>query len=142
MSTAPPEPRATSRPLARTLSAGLALLEALVLLGFAVFYVAELVVGGGNDTARVVTSAIVIVITAVGLAYLTRGWWTAATWVRTPTLVWNVLLLPVAASLVQAGQGLIGGLVLGVALLSLVAAIASGGRPPSPEGDPEDGVPS
>lgn len=133
MSSAPIDPHATSRSLAHTISAGLALLESIVLVGFAVFYLAELVVGGGNDTARVVTSAIVIVITALGLAYLARGWWAAATWARTPTLVWNVLLLPIGVSLLQSGQGLIGSLVLVAAVLSLVAAVASGRRPSSPE---------
>ncbi len=142
MSNTPTDPPATSRSLARSFSAGLALLEAVVLVGFAVFYVAELAVGGGNDTARVVTSAIVIVITAIGLVYLARGWWASATWTRTPTLVWNVLLLPVAASLVQSGQGLIGGLVLAVALLSLVAAIASGGSRPGAADDPEHDISS
>ncbi|MEO9153876.1 MAG: hypothetical protein ABI243_15840, partial [Lapillicoccus sp.] len=115
-----------------------ALLEALVLVGFAVFYVMELVAGGGDDTARVVTSAIVIVISALGLGALARGWWAVATWTRTPTLVWNVLLLPVGASLLQAGQGLVGTLVLVVAVLSIGAAVAAGGRP-RPADEESDG---
>lgn len=136
-SATPSAPGATPRSAARTISAGLALIEAVVLVGFAVFYLAELAVGGGDDTARVVTSALVIVIAAVGLAGLARGWWVAATWARTPTLVWNVLLLPVGASLLQSAQVLIGSLVLVVAILSLVAAIASGVRTQGPEHQPE-----
>lgn len=134
----PGDPSGSSRSLARTASAALALLEALALLGFAAFYVFELVVGGGGDPARVVTSIIVILITALGLGVVARGWWGAVTWARTPTLVWNVLLLPVGASLVQSSQRLAATLVLVVAVLSLGAAIAAGGRPRAGEdGDDE-----
>jgi hypothetical protein len=42
--------------------------------------------------------------------------------------VWNALLLPVAWGLFQGGQGPVGAVVLAVALVGILAALASGSR--------------
>jgi hypothetical protein len=99
-------------------------LQALALLGFAGFYFYELSLGEGSDPTRVVMSAVVILLGAAGLAALTRGWLTGRAWPRTPTLVWHALLVPVGVSLLQAGQGLVGGVVLLVAVVGFLAALA------------------
>ncbi|MGG5260816.1 hypothetical protein [Phycicoccus avicenniae] len=110
--------------------------QALALLGFAVFYVYELVVGEGSDAGRVVMSAVLIAIGALGLGLLARGWLGEARWPRTPTIVWNLLVLPVGISLLQAGRTGLGWLVLVLALLALGAAFVA--RVPDVEfDDPE-----
>lgn len=77
-------------------------------MGFAAFYVYELVIGEGSGTARVLMSAVLILLGGLGLAALTRGWLGGADWPRTPTIVWSALLVPVGFGLVQGNQAFVG----------------------------------
>ena len=107
----------------RLLAAALCGLQAVVLLGFCAFYLWELVQGAGDDPTRVVMSIVLIAVFAVLLGVLGRAWLRGANWPNTPTIVWNVLLLPVAWSLFQAGRG-VWALALGVVgILGIVAAV-------------------
>lgn len=115
----------------RTAAAALCAVQSLALLGFAAFYLYELGAGEGDDAGRVVMSALVILLAAVGLAALARGWTRWTRWPRTPTVVWDLLLLPVGFSLLGAGTTLPGAAVLAVAVLTLVAAF----RAPQPDED-------
>ena len=90
--------------LSRTVAAVLCGLEALALVAFAGFYVYELALGLGSDPARVVMSAVLIVLAAAGLAVLARGWLRWTRWPRTPTVVWHLLVVPVGWSVVQAAR--------------------------------------
>jgi hypothetical protein len=101
-------------------------LQALALFGFAGFYLYELTIGEGSDPTRVVMSAVIIVVGAVGLALLARGWFGDSGWPRTPTIVWHLLLIPVGVSLLQAGRTVLAWTVLVVALVTLLAALAVG----------------
>ena len=116
---APPRPRDPFRAVA----AGICALQALVLLGFVVFYLWELTQDSSDDAVRVVMSALLILVFAVGIAALARGWVRGDNWPNTPTVVWNALLLPVGWSLVQSDHGLIGALVIVGALVGILAAI-------------------
>ena len=116
---APPRPRDPFRAVA----AGICALQALVLLGFVVFYLWELTQDSSDDAVRVVMSALLILVFAVGIAALARGWVRGDNWPNTPTVVWNALLLPVGWSLVQSDHGLIGALVIVGALAGILAAI-------------------
>jgi hypothetical protein len=107
----------------RRLAAALCGVQALALLGFAGFYLYELAVGKGSDTGRVVMSAVVIALGGIGLALVARGWLGERRWPRTPTIVWDLLLVPVGISLLQAGRTGLGWLVLVLALLTLGAAL-------------------
>jgi hypothetical protein len=100
-------------------------LEALVLVGFAVFYVIEMVSGATDNLSRAAVSTVLIVVFGVGLLALARGWFGAADWPRTPTVLWNALLLPVAWSLREGDRGPIALALGAVALASIVAAIAA-----------------
>jgi hypothetical protein len=106
----------------RRLAALLSGLQALTLAGFAVYYVVELALGEGSEAVRVVMSALLILVGAVGLGILTRGWLGAASWPRTPTIVWNAILLPVGISLVQGTRVAVGWVVLVVALVAIGTA--------------------
>ena len=87
------------------MAGALTALEALVLVGFVVFYVIEMVSGATDDLTRAAVSAVLILVFAVGLLALARGWFRAADWPRTPTVLWNALLLPVAWSLREGDRG-------------------------------------
>ncbi len=113
----------TRRGVARSVVAALCLLQAVVLAGFAVFYVVELLGGGGSDQARVVTSAALILLFALGLGALGHLWWHGSGRVTTPTVVWNVLLVPVAIGLAQSGQALLCVLLVVVLVAAIGAAV-------------------
>jgi hypothetical protein len=71
-------------------------------------------------------SALLILTFAVALLAVARAWWTDKPWPRTPTILWNLLLLPVAFNMWQVGFW--GGVPLAVvALVGIGAAIASRG---------------
>lgn len=109
----------------RHVAASVCALEALTLLGFCLFYVWELGHGASADTTRAAVSALLIALVALGLAGLARSWWRGAGWPNTPTVVWNLLLLPVAWSLLQADHVLLAVGVGVVALAGVVAAIGA-----------------
>lgn len=88
----------------RSVLALVCLSQALVLVGFSVFFVVEIVRGHALDPARAVMSVVMMLLVAAGLVALARGWRGGAAWQGTPTVLWHALLLPVAWSLFQAGQ--------------------------------------
>jgi hypothetical protein len=101
-------------------------LQALALAVFAVYYLVEFVRGSGGEAARVLSSVVLIAVFAAGLALLARGHPS----VRTPTVVWELLLLPVGVGLVQSGQVVVGVLVLLGSAVCLVG-VALSRRPPA-----------
>ncbi|HET7399981.1 MAG TPA: hypothetical protein VFJ94_15810 [Intrasporangium sp.] len=129
MSPSPADPSRRSAVL-RTAAAA-TLLEALVLVGLAAFYGYEIAGGAASDVTRAVTSGVLILVFGVLLVVLARGWSRGADWPRTPTLLWNALLLPVAWSLHDAGRTLLGLGVAAVALVSIGAALAAPPRDPA-----------
>jgi hypothetical protein len=100
-------------------------LQALALVVFAVFYLVAFVQGGSDNAPRVLSSVVLIAVFAAGLAFLARGLLTGHPAVRTPTVVWELLLLPVGVGLVQSGQALIGAVVLVASVVCLVAVALS-----------------
>jgi hypothetical protein len=107
------------------------LVEALVLVGFFAFYVYEMAIGATDDLGRAATSAVLILVFGILLLVIAAAWRRGAEWARTPTLLWNALLLPVAWSLHESDRT---PLALGVGLLALVslgAALASPPRRPA-----------
>lgn len=109
---------------ARLLAAAVCALEAVALAGFGVFYLLQLGSTGSDLVARVVTEAAVILLFAVGLGALARLWLGRSSWPATPTVVWHVLLVPVAWAMGQSGQWLIA-LALGVAVVLAIGATVS-----------------
>lgn len=107
--------------------------QGLFLLGFCVFSLYELAQGGSDDVTRVVMEVVLVAVFAAGLLALARFWVRGANWPNTPTIVWNLLLLPVAWGLVQGDRGLIALAVAAVAITGIVSAIAAdtSSEPPS-----------
>ena len=116
-------PEASSRG-PRRVAAVLVGLQALALVAFAVFYAYELAIGEGSDPARVLMSALLILLGGVALAVVCRGWVRGAAWPRTPTIVWDLLLLPVGVGLIQGNQRLVGWAVVAVGVAGTAAAVA------------------
>ncbi len=102
------------------------LVHALALLGIGGYYLWEVLRGEQDSIARAMSSVLLIVVVAAGLVLLALGWRRGAVWARTPTLVWNALLVPVAWSLFQAAHPLLGAMVGGTAVVVLVAAWRAG----------------
>lgn len=115
-------PAPTNRDVARLVAGVLCALQALTLVGFVVFYLVELVRGASDDPTRVVMSAVLIAVFAALLGLVARAWLRGANWPNTPTIVWNVLLLPVSWSLIQGGWAAVGIPLLVVALAAVVSA--------------------
>jgi len=109
----------------------LTLVEAVAVLGFALFYVYEMVTGATDDLTRAATSGVLILVFGVALLALARGWAQGASWPRTPTVLWNALLLPVAWSLRESDRAPVALAVGAVAAASIVAAVAAPGRGPT-----------
>ena len=107
-------------------------LQGLALVGFVGFYIYEIALGAADDLGRAVMSCVLMAAFALGLLALARGWRRDLDWPRTPTIVWNALLLPVAWSMYQADRPLVAVTVGGTALLAFVAALAAGSLPEHP----------
>jgi hypothetical protein len=106
----------------------LTLMEALVLLGFTVFYGYETVTGATTTLSTAVSSGLLILVFAVGLGALAWGWSRGADWPRTPTLLWNALLLPVAWSLHESDRTVLAVAVAVLAVASIIAALRAPSR--------------
>ena len=116
-----PRPHPSRPDRARYAAAALCGAQGLVLLGFGGFSLYALGRSGAEDPTRVVMEVLLVALFAAGLVVLARAWRSGAGWPATPTLVWNVLLLPVAWGLVQGGRALLG-LLLGVAAVAGVVS--------------------
>ncbi len=109
----------------RVVAAAVCTAQGLFLLGFCAFSLYELAQGGSDDATRVVMEVVLVAAFAAGLLGLARFWVRGANWPNTPTIVWNLLLLPVAWGLTQGGRGLIALAVATVAITGIVSAVAA-----------------
>ncbi|MEO7981520.1 MAG: hypothetical protein ABI807_11615 [Sporichthyaceae bacterium] len=109
-------------PTALASCAALVGLESLGLLAAAVFYVVEVVVATEDDALRALVSAGLALVAAAGLGLVARGLRAGRRWARSPALVTNLLVLPVAVGLLQGGRWYVGLplLLLGLAVLVLL----------------------
>lgn len=122
-------PRSTWRPPALLLA-----LQTVVLVVFAValFVIA---IGGGSDNAgRAATEGATVLALAVCSGLLTWGFWRERSLARTPSLLWNVLVVIVGFTLTTNGAPAPGILVIVIGVLTFVASL----RVPSYELDDSD----
>lgn len=97
-----------------------------MLVGFCLFYLWEIARGESNDAGRAVGSTLLIAVLGAALGFLARAWVRGAGWPNTPTIVWNVLLLPIAWTVLTGGQPVVGVLVGVVAVVGIIAAARAG----------------
>ena len=93
--------------------AGIAALEGLLLLAYAVYYVVEAIRTGITGPAEVSNPAALmglIAITAAfgaGLVWTAVGWWTARSWARSPFVVAQLVLGLIGYELTQSAEGVL-----------------------------------
>lgn len=98
------------------------LLEALLLFVTAGMYGVELVAGEAFDANTASMSLVVSVIFALLLLAVGMSWLRGRAWPRTPTIVWNLLLLPAAWTLATTTGAWFG---LGLAVVALTGVGAA-----------------
>lgn len=107
MTTSPDGPPAR-RPATLLAAATLVALQALGLAVAAAFYLVEVVVASADDVVRALVTAALAALAAAGLAVVVRALLRARPWARSPALVTNLILLPVAWGLLQGGRWYVG----------------------------------
>ncbi|CAO5249917.1 Integral membrane protein [Frankia sp. AgKG'84/4] len=105
--------------------------EALVLLALGVLQVLRGLGNGIDDVARAETGGVLAIIGGLGVAVLAVGVLGRAASLRSPTLVVQILCLPVAWGLLQAGVYAYGVPLLAVPIVIIIALLAAGGFGPA-----------
>lgn len=107
-------------------------LQALGCVGVAALFLFAAPRGASLSGTSHVMFSVFTTLFGVGLGLVARGLWQGLGWPRTAAVVWLVLLVPVGWALVQAGRGVVGGLILGSAGLGIGAVAAGRRRPRGP----------
>lgn len=111
-------------------------LEGLALVVMAGVSVYSALTDTASQTTRAVTEAVMLLVLAVGVLLLAVNLLRRRRLARTPTLLWNGMLVPVGFSLMTGGAGALGVTTLIVAVATFVAALAV------PSYRPEDDEPA
>lgn len=116
-----PEPARTAPPPRPVrLAALVAVVEGLALVGLAAFFLVELAVATPSDTRATVATAVVQLLVGGLLFVIARGLYQVQRWSRSPSVVFQVVSLPVGYTLAfQAGQPWWGIPVLALAVAEL-----------------------
>lgn len=102
--------------------------EALLLLATAAILARELITGTADDASTAGMTLAVSALFAALLLVLAAHWWRGRRWPRTPTIVWNLLLLPAAWTL---GTGGATALAIGLAAAAVLGLMAAWSSPPA-----------
>lgn len=122
----PTDPGTEIPPPART-AAAVSGFQAFLMAGAGLVFALELLQGEADDTGAASMTLVVALIFAALLTVLAVHWWRGARWPRTPTIVWNLLMLPAAWSLTtSSGPGV--GIPFGI--VALVGLFSAGATPP------------
>lgn len=113
----------TPRSPVRRLLAALCWAQVAVIVGWGIYYVYEILQGLGDDRTRAWMSVVLMLFLGAGLAGLAYGWRRGHQWPAMPTLLWHGLLIPVAWSLIQAGQWLWALVVVGLIVAAVIAMV-------------------
>lgn len=124
-----PDPAAAPRtaPTPRQLTTGrvaaaLVVVEAVVIAGFAAFYLYELAIGEGQDLMVVIMSVVTMVVFVIGLSYTAKGLLARHPRAQAPAIAFNFLLVPLGIAMFQFAPWWLAGavLVLGVGTIASV----------------------
>lgn len=117
----------TGRPATVAVAAVVLAAEGLFALALGGYVAVETVIGKPTDTVTSLAVAGFGVLAGAGLLWVAWGMWQVLRWSRGPAVVTQIFALPVAVSLIQAGQ-----YGYGIPLLTAVAvALATVLAPPS-----------
>ena len=106
-------------------AAGIVGAQGLLLVLFAVVFAVKSVHGENDGRGEVVAFIVLLVLSGAGLGLMARALWRHRSWPRTAAMVWEVLLVPVAVSLIQSGWLVVGLLVLLGAIVAIAAVVLS-----------------
>jgi hypothetical protein len=101
-------------------------LEALVIAGFAVFYLVELVLGEGSDVVIVLMSVVTMAVFVVGLSYVAAGLWQRHPRAQAPAIAFNFLLVPLGIAMFQFAPAWLAAAVLVAAVTTIAATFLMG----------------
>jgi len=118
--------------------AGLVLAQGGLLVGIAVFYAVELAVANAADVTRALVSAGLTLLAGAGLLQVGRGLLRARRWARSPALVTNLILVPVAVGLLQGGRWYLGVPLIAAAATVVVLLFSSSVNASLEESDPDE----
>ena len=82
-----------ARPLALVAVVVAVLLEAVLLVGVAVFIGVETLAGDPTDLVTAAVIGVLALLTGVFLAVCARGLWRGRRWARAPVVTWQLLML-------------------------------------------------
>ncbi|AKU16253.1 hypothetical protein [Luteipulveratus mongoliensis] len=97
--------------------------QAAALVVLVVIALAQVITGHADGVTQALTEAALVLVFAACAAALAWALLHGKAVARTPTLVWNALLLPVGASMVSGGATVVGVVVLVCAIATLLAAL-------------------
>jgi len=118
--------------------AGLVLAQGGLLVGIAVFYAVELAVATAADVTRALVSAGLTLLAGAALLQVGRGLLRARRWARSPALVTNLILVPVAVGLLQGGRWYLGVPLIAAAATVVVLLFSSSVNASLEESDPDE----
>ncbi|MGD8148465.1 hypothetical protein [Ornithinimicrobium sp. Y1694] len=98
--------------LAGRVAAAVIALQALVIAGFAVFYLYELAIGEGTDPMIIVMSVVTMVVFVIGLSYTAKGLLERHPRAQAPAIAFNFLMVPLGIALFQFAPWWVAALVL------------------------------
>ncbi|WP_130013193.1 hypothetical protein [Serinicoccus sediminis] len=119
----PPTPRQRT---AGKVAAALVAVEAVVVVGFAVFYLVELALGQGQDTLVVIMSVVTMVVFVIGLAYTALGLLRRHPRAQAPAIAFNFLMVPLGIALLPLAAWWVGAGVLALGAGVVVATFSMG----------------
>lgn len=100
--------------------------EAVVVAGFAVFYLVGLLQGAGSDPVVVIMSIVLMLVFVVGLSYVAYGLWSRHPRAQAPAIAANALLVPLGIAMFQFAPMYAAVAVLLVAVVVIGATIRMG----------------
>lgn len=115
--------RTADRPVPWLVSAVGVGIEGVALCVMAALVLWTLVDGSASTTARATTEGIALLLLAVGVLVLAANLLRRKALAKTPTLLWNVMLVPVGWNLYQGGAKALGVATIAVAVVTIVAAL-------------------
>ncbi|MEU8250510.1 hypothetical protein [Nonomuraea sp. NPDC048916] len=115
----------SKRPLSLVVAALVVALEGLVALGLGLYAGVETLRGDAEDITAAIAEAVFGMLVGAGLLWVAwGGLLKVERWGRSPSVLAQIFMIPVAVTLIQADRPVLGIPVIVVALVGLVALLA------------------
>lgn len=121
--TEPRRPDGTAVGPARATAAGVTAAQCLTFLGLGIATAITVGTGNADDSGSAALAASLWALAGVGLGLVAWALWRGRHWARSPSLVWQLLMLPVGWSLLDT-QSVIGLVVLVSSAAALVSLLS------------------